>query len=142
MHVYRGHKQGRVRVHIERNPVRRDGILRWPMSYHPFKHRPTREAWFRALMRRQNSRCGICGHRFPEPGELHPDCEAAFIPTFDHILPRSHGGPDEFANFRLAHRSCNFRRGDGTSEMQLPPGVPKVLRVAAKRAAVTAVSML
>ena len=32
-------------------------------------------------------------------------------PTVDHLLPISAGGADELANVRLAHRSCNCRRG-------------------------------
>lgn len=31
--------------------------------------------------------------------------------TLDHIVPYSLGGPDDPENLRLAHRSCNSRRG-------------------------------
>jgi hypothetical protein len=30
----------------------------------------------------------------------------------DHIIPKSHGGPNHWANYALAHRSCNEKRGN------------------------------
>ncbi|WP_218838223.1 HNH endonuclease [Microbacterium sp. SZ1] len=30
----------------------------------------------------------------------------------DHIVPRSHGGPDSLDNLRPSHKLCNSRRGD------------------------------
>lgn len=32
--------------------------------------------------------------------------------SFDHIVPRSHGGLSNLANLRLAHGICNSRRGN------------------------------
>jgi hypothetical protein len=44
--------------------------------------------------------CGLCGEIvLPKDYSL------------DHIVPRSHGGGDHPHNLRLAHRSCNSRRG-------------------------------
>lgn len=42
--------------------------------------------------------CHLCGR----PGAT----------TRDHIIPYSHGGTDDLANLRPAHRSCNSRRGN------------------------------
>lgn len=57
---------------------------------------------------RDGWRCHLCGkhvnHRYRSP-----DPRSA---TFDHLTPVSHGGIDEPANFGLAHRSCNIRRGN------------------------------
>jgi 5-methylcytosine-specific restriction endonuclease McrA len=33
--------------------------------------------------------------------------------TFDHLIPVSDGGTDAPVNLRLAHLSCNSRRGAG-----------------------------
>jgi hypothetical protein len=33
--------------------------------------------------------------------------------TMDHIVPKSRGGTDAFANLRAAHRKCNGEYGDG-----------------------------
>lgn len=48
--------------------------------------------------------CWLCGH----PG----------ADTIDHVIPKSHGGPDETWNMRAAHHSCNSQRGDRTP---IPP---------------------
>lgn len=34
----------------------------------------------------------------------------------DHYMPTSDGGSDDFENLRLAHKSCNSRRGTKTIE--------------------------
>jgi 5-methylcytosine-specific restriction endonuclease McrA len=33
-------------------------------------------------------------------------------PTADHVVPKSHGGPNKMENFKLAHNQCNTRRGN------------------------------
>ncbi len=40
--------------------------------------------------------------------------------TWDHILPRSHGGTWHRDNLKLAHKVCNERRGNGPP-LKLPP---------------------
>jgi 5-methylcytosine-specific restriction endonuclease McrA len=105
------------------------------MTYHPFKHRPTRDTWSQALMEQQDRCCALCGYRFPSPGELHPQCEPSFAPTFDHIQPRSLGGPHDLDNLQLAHRACNHHKGTGTIVKWPPPTIPKVLRRSIKRTA-------
>jgi 5-methylcytosine-specific restriction endonuclease McrA len=32
--------------------------------------------------------------------------------TLDHIVPLEQGGSDHITNLRLAHRSCNIKRGN------------------------------
>ena len=56
----------------------------------------------RTVLARENYRCHICGKKI-QPGQV----------TFDHIVPVSMGGTDESTNLRLAHLTCNSRRGAG-----------------------------
>lgn len=68
---------------------------------HLTQHIPT-------LAARDGHACGICG----EDVDLrlqYPDSDSASV---DHIIPRSLGGPDELANYRLSHLRCNIRRGN------------------------------
>lgn len=62
------------------------------------------------LMARDGQTCGICGK--PLNRKL-ADFESPEYVTFDHIVPVSSGGTDELNNLRLAHLSCNKRRGGG-----------------------------
>jgi hypothetical protein len=39
--------------------------------------------------------------------------------SIDHIIPRSHGGPDDLANLRLTHWGCNRKRGNRGGNEQL-----------------------
>lgn len=57
---------------------------------------------------RDGWRCHLCSKRVDRTFRS-PDPRSA---TFDHLTPISHGGIDEPANLRLAHRSCNIRRGN------------------------------
>lgn len=45
--------------------------------------------------------CWICTKRVPRK-----------LASRDHIIPKSHGGPNHAANYALAHRLCNERRGN------------------------------
>lgn len=62
----------------------------------------------RRLFAAQDGRCAICEgqmllYTFPD----HPD-----FATFDHITPLHFGGgKSAIGNLRLAHRSCNQKRG-------------------------------
>ena len=99
------------------------------MGLSNFRHARTRNAWKRALLHRQRHRCALCGHRFARPGLLPPEHLPAYSPTFDHVVPKCQGGPDDLDNFQLVHSACNQWRGDG-SNLRPPPSVPKPLRVA------------
>jgi 5-methylcytosine-specific restriction endonuclease McrA len=97
------------------------------MSWHPFRDAKTRTQWRDRLMDRQNGLCALCGHRFPESGELKAELQMRYAPTFDHIVPRSRGGQDDASNFRLVHAACNLARGDGAGSKPAPM-VPRALR--------------
>lgn len=59
---------------------------------------------------RDDHTCAICGDTIDAlagPGIRHDE----ITPSLDHIVPRSAGGTDHPSNIRLAHLSCNKRRG-------------------------------
>ncbi len=58
---------------------------------------------------RANHRCEYC----------HAP-EAMFNVEFEveHIVPRSHGGGNDEANYALACRACNLRKSNCTDELQ------------------------
>ena len=97
------------------------------MSWSPFRDAKTRAGWREILMQVQNGLCGLCGHRFPEPGAFDPSISTGFGPTFDHIVPKAHGGEDTLENLRLVHRVCNSIRGDAEG-LTRTPTVPRSLR--------------
>lgn len=74
-----------------------------------FWHRRERWRLVTRLMARDGEDCTICGEHLDR--RLRDQDHPQYV-TFDHILPRSLGGPDTFANKRLAHRSCNEARGN------------------------------
>lgn len=53
------------------------------------------------LLKLDGSRCAICLGSI----EVREDA------SLDHIVPQYHKGPDRFWNLRVAHTSCNSRRG-------------------------------
>lgn len=57
------------------------------------------------LAEAQNWRCVHCGGRMDGTG-ADPDA-----PSFEHVIPRSRGGPDTVSNLVIAHRQCNMNRG-------------------------------
>jgi 5-methylcytosine-specific restriction endonuclease McrA len=65
------------------------------------------------LMKRDGDKCSICGDAL---NRKHGDGDPAQI-TFDHVVPRSKGGRDEFENIKLAHALCNQRKGDQLPEL-------------------------
>lgn len=57
--------------------------------------------YYSALVQRDGRECFYCGNPVaPEDSSL------------EHIVPRSHGGPNHMANFALAHRQCNSDAGN------------------------------
>jgi 5-methylcytosine-specific restriction endonuclease McrA len=74
-------------------------VTRWRHSRGP--------AWSRAgVLARDGRRCGYCGG----PAS-----------TIDHVLPRSRGGGNEWANTVAACGRCNNRKGNRTpSEARMP----------------------
>lgn len=70
-----------------------------------------RERWklVTRLMARDGVNCTICGE--PLDRKVKDHNHPRYI-TFDHIVPRSHGGSDAYTNKRLAHSLCNSTRGN------------------------------
>lgn len=46
--------------------------------------------------------CALCGKPIESENEL----------TVDHIIPRAMGGSTTYENCQLAHKECNFRKGN------------------------------
>lgn len=61
------------------------------------------------LMARDGEKCTICDE--PLSRKVKDPYDKQYI-TFDHIVPRSHGGNDLLPNLRLAHQVCNMKRGN------------------------------
>ena len=59
------------------------------------------------LYRRDGFVCQLCH----TPVDMELPCTDSWSATLDHIIPYSRGGSDSESNLRLAHRSCNSRRG-------------------------------
>jgi 5-methylcytosine-specific restriction endonuclease McrA len=71
-------------------------------------HRKWRWQRVTQLMARDGLNCTICGEALDR--HLRDERHPRYI-TFDHKVPRAHGGNDSLANLRLAHRHCNGQRG-------------------------------
>lgn len=54
------------------------------------------------------TRCAICGQPV-DMGLRYPD---PLSPTVEHVIPRSRGGTDQISNLRVAHHTCNVRKGN------------------------------
>lgn len=60
-----------------------------------------------AIYARDNFTCQLCDG----PVDMALPGKDRWAATLDHIIPWSLGGIDDESNLRLAHRSCNSRRG-------------------------------
>jgi hypothetical protein len=58
------------------------------------------------VVRRDNHICQLC-HQYVPDDEIE----------FDHIIPRSKGGPTSVENVRLLCRSCNRKKSDSLKEL-------------------------
>ena len=69
--------------------------------------------------------CWLCG------GAIDPRApsDSRSGATVDHLVPRSRGGGHEPANLRLAHKSCNVRRGNHLPELEWPRDWPLMMTV-------------
>jgi 5-methylcytosine-specific restriction endonuclease McrA len=74
------------------------------------------------LLAKYGRGCWLCGKEIREDQMV----------TLDHVRPRAKGGSHSLANLRLAHRSCNSRRGTKwmpvlklTADMRVRAGRPK-----------------
>lgn len=72
-------------------------------------------AWRKALLQylvdRDGDKCGICKRKVDIALSSGPKGSRKG-PSIDHIIPRSQGGEDELANYRLTHWGCNQARGN------------------------------
>lgn len=59
------------------------------------------------LYERDNGVCWLCGKQC----NYDTDSNSNDYPSIDHVIPIAHGGKDEWANIRLAHRGCNMLKG-------------------------------
>ena len=76
----------------------------------------------RRLAERDGPGCWLCG------ADVDPAAPrgASWAGSVDHVVPRARGGGNEPGNLRLAHRSCNSRRGSRLPELDWPRSVPVV----------------
>lgn len=75
------------------------------------------------LILRDRGACHICGKQVAKRKKYGsrkgPRGKMANQPTIDHIVPVSRGGEHTWENVKLAHRSCNSRKG-GRMPIDLP----------------------
>ena len=76
----------------------------------------------RTLAGRDGQQCWLCGN------DVDPSAPrgSGWAGSVDHVVPRARGGGNEPGNLRLAHRSCNSRRGSHLPELDWPRDVPVV----------------
>jgi 5-methylcytosine-specific restriction endonuclease McrA len=98
------------------------------MGWTAFRKRSQREAWKRHLLKRQRRICPLCGCRFPTEADGPNLFVRGYWPTFDHIVPKSLGGPDRIENLQLVHGTCNKKKGNTLADT-VPISMPRVLRV-------------
>jgi hypothetical protein len=76
----------------------------------------------RRLADRDGAVCWLCGNDV----DVAAPAAAPWAGSVDHVVPRARGGGHEPANLRLAHRTCNSRRGSRLPELDWPRAVPVV----------------
>lgn len=67
------------------------------------------------LYKRDEGRCYICGMQTLLTDYVTKDGTQIcgdWYPSIDHVVPLSHGGLHSWANVKLAHRRCNYKKGD------------------------------
>mgnify|MGYP007100159860 CR=1 FL=1 len=98
---------------------------------HVQRDRATRDRWREEMWREQRGQCHWCKGQMSERGGP----TSTYFPTFEHLVPRAHGGTSRRENLVLAHRGCNVLRG--APEPQRQGGhedMPTALYEAFKRA--------
>lgn len=68
----------------------------------------TEDVFVSDLIERDGTDCSLCG----QPIDMSLVCPDLGAPTLDHVVPLSHGGLHEAKNLKLAHYSCNSRKGN------------------------------
>src|SRR5699024_12249311 len=66
------------------------------------------------LIQRDGGVCYVCGKEGDERRKFrrgHPRGDMRNYPTIDHVVPLSRGGEHVWENVKLAHHSCNTKKG-------------------------------
>lgn len=107
-------------------PIRNDPRLRG------YKGDPEYRKYLRlAIIMRDGTACWLCGRDDliePDEGTNWGYYDPRMM-TFDHLVPKSMGGWDDYNNLKIACAKCNSRRGDRIHML------PKRLRRKAERSA-------
>lgn len=83
-------------------------VVRIKNRYHPYMADVSFDRWH--LYARDGWKCQYCGEKFRE-ADL----------TYDHVIPKSRGGPRSWTNIVTACGACNNRKGDRTpAEAEMP----------------------
>ena len=74
-----------------------------------------RDITLRQVYEKDNGVCYLCGKKCDY--EDYKIINNVFIvgdnyPSIDHVIPISRGGEHSWGNVRLAHRSCNSKKGE------------------------------
>ena len=69
-------------------------------------HKAAKAKMKQELSEAQNHRCCYCHVRFSD------DSTSLYYATFEHVVPKSHGGDDDFTNLVLACYECNHSRSN------------------------------
>lgn len=85
-----------VKVKGDKSPFDGD-ILYWGIRLNKYDKLSTR---VQTLLRRQKMICALCKNPFDSFDKME----------VDHIIPRSHGGKDIYANLQLLHRQCHISK--------------------------------
>lgn len=80
---------------------------------------------YEALVARDGPSCWLCG----KVVNLEIRWNSAWAPSLDHVVPRSKGGGNELKNLRLAHQSCNTKRGNLPESMVSSPFFSQIMRM-------------
>ena len=96
-------------------PIRDDWRLRG------WKGDPVYRKYMRlAIIMRDGFKCWLCGREDmiePEDDNGGSQVYEPRLATFDHLIPKSHGGRDDYHNLKLACAKCNSRRGDSLAPL-------------------------
>ncbi len=118
--------KGRITVLEEYNVTLRSPSFEYSppsvIALKQYVNRPKRVVFNRMnIFLRDKFCCQYCGNKFA-PNEL----------TFDHVVPRAHGGKTEYTNIVSACVSCNTRKGARRDMKPLTaPREPRVSELAA-----------
>lgn len=58
----------------------------------------------------QNNHCYLCATLMAPQGEMFAHDDR--MPSLDHVMPKSKGGPNRLGNVALAHKRCNNDKAD------------------------------